>query len=147
MPHSTSDMATNGSQPSSKFISHVTSYPVVNDSIETFKQHPVGKQSLDIADRAYQTFGKPVEPYAQNAFSYVKPYAQKADEMAASGLGHVDQRFPIVKEDTSTVIDTAKSYAFWPYSYLTSTWQGELQAIIAPDMNCYLWSIHVSSTS
>ncbi|KAK5131175.1 hypothetical protein LTR08_001261 [Meristemomyces frigidus] len=126
MPHATSETSvTNGDQPSSKFISHVTSYPVVNDSIETFKQHPVGKQSLEIADRAYQTFGKPVEPYAQNAFSYVKPYAQKADEMADSGLGHVDQRFPIVKEDTHTVIDTAKSYAFWPYSYLTSTWQDE----------------------
>ncbi|KAK5119237.1 hypothetical protein LTR85_007851 [Meristemomyces frigidus] len=120
-----SSSVTNGDSPSSKFISHVTSYPVVNDSIETFKQHPVGKQSLDIADRAYQTFGKPVEPYAQNAFSYVKPYAQKADEIADSGLGKVDSRFPIVKEETNTVIDTAKSYAFWPYNYLSSTWQDE----------------------
>ena len=128
MPHSTTEMTTtttNGDQPSSKFISHVTSYPVVNDSIETFKHHPVGKQSLDIADRAYQTFGKPVEPYAQNAFSYVKPYAQKADEMAATGLGRVEQRFPIVREDTGTVVETAERYAFWPYSYVSSTWQGE----------------------
>lgn len=128
MPHATSDSmsqpTTNGDAPSSKFVSHVTSYPVVSDTLSTLAQHPVGKQSLDIADRAYQTFGKPVEPYAQNAFSYVKPYAQKADEMADSGLGKVDERFPIVHEDTHTVIDTAKSYAFWPYHYLSGTWQG-----------------------
>merc|ERR1711939_306637 len=59
MPHATNgtmsqDQLTNGETPSSKFLSHVTSYPMVNDGIETFKQHPVGKKSLEIADGAYQ---------------------------------------------------------------------------------------------
>ncbi|TKA27073.1 hypothetical protein B0A50_05264 [Salinomyces thailandicus] len=116
---------TNGESPSSKFISHVASYPVVNDGIETFKQHSVGKKSLELADGAYQRVGKPVEPYLQQGFSYVKPYYEKADSMADSGLGHVDQRFPIVKEETHTVVDTAKSYAFWPYNYVSSTWNDE----------------------
>ena len=131
MPHATNgtmsqDQLTNGETPSSKFLSHVTSYPMVNDGIETFKQHPVGKKSLEIADGAYQRVGKPVEPYLQQGFNYVKPYYERADEMADSGLGHVDHRFPIVKEDTHTVIDTAKSYAFWPYNYVWSTWNGTL---------------------
>lgn len=130
MPHATNgtmsqDQLTNGETPSSKFLSHVTSYPMVNDGIETFKQHPVGKKSLEIADGAYQRVGKPVEPYLQQGFNYVKPYYERADEMADSGLGHVDHRFPIVKEDTHTVIDTAKSYAFWPYNYVWSTWNGK----------------------
>jgi len=130
MPHATNgtmsqDQLTNGETPSSKFLSHVTSYPMVNDGIETFKQHPVGKKSLEIADGAYQRVGKPVEPYLQQGFNYVKPYYERADEMADSGLGHVDHRFPIVKEDTHTVIDTAKSYAFWPYNYVWSTWNDE----------------------
>lgn len=126
MPHATNGnmSMTNGESPSSKFISHVASYPVVNDGIETFKQHSVGKKSLELADGAYQRVGKPVEPYLQQGFSYVKPYYEKADSMADSGLGHVDQRFPIVKEETHTVVDTAKSYAFWPYNYVSSTWNG-----------------------
>ena len=129
MPHATDDMSSqttsNGEQPSSKFINHVTSYPVVNDSIETFKQNPYGKKSLEIADGAYQKFGKPVEPYLQTPYSYAKPYVSKADELADSGLGSVESRFPIVKEDTHTVVDTAKSYAFWPFSYVLSTWDGK----------------------
>ena len=130
MPHAIDDMTsqtfTNGEQPSSKFINHVTSYPVVNDSIETFKQNPYGKKSLEIADGAYQKFGKPVEGYLQTPYSYAKPYVSKADELADSGLGSVESRFPIVKEDTNTVVDTAKSYAFWPFSYLYGTWDGKL---------------------
>lgn len=135
MPHATNSqdttmsssnsMANGSADKTSKFLSHATSYPVVNDSIETFKSHPYGKKSLEIADGAYQKFGKPVEGYLETPYSYVKPYVNKADELADAGLGHVDERFPIVKEDTHTVIDTAKSYAFWPYSYLYSTWDDE----------------------
>ncbi|KAH9822044.1 Pathogenesis associated protein Cap20 [Teratosphaeria destructans] len=115
----------NGNRPSSKFISHATSYPVVSDGIETFKQNPYGKKSLELADGAYQKFGKPVQGYLETPYSYVKPYVAKADEMADAGLGYVDSKVPIVKEDTHTVIDTAKQYAFWPYSYAMNTWNDE----------------------
>jgi len=121
MPHATDDMSsqtmTNGDKASSKFISHVTSYPVVNDGIETFKSYPIGKKSLEIADGAYQRFGKPVEPYLETPYSYAKPYVEKADELADSGLQQVDSRFPIVREETSTIIDTGKSYILWPRDY------------------------------
>lgn len=123
---------TNGDKASSKFIDRVTSYPVVSDGIENFKQNAYGKKSLEIADGAYQRFAKPVEPYLETPYSYAKPYVTKADELAASGLGHVDQRFPIVKEDTNTIVDTTKSYVFWPFkvandgkNYVFSTWNGE----------------------
>lgn len=136
MPHATdsnmSESLTNGDKPSSKFISHVTSYPVVSDSIDTFKSHPVGKKSLELADGAYQKFGKPVEPYLETPYSYAKPYFNKADELADSGLGRVETHFPIMKEDTHTIVDTGKSYVFWPFkladdgkNYVFKTYSGE----------------------
>lgn len=124
MPHATESL-TNGDKPQSKFLSHITSYPVVNDTIETYKTNPYGKRSLELADGAYARFGKPVEPYLQKPYGYAAPYVQKVDELADSGLSKVETQFPIVKEETSTVVDTAKGYAFWPYNYLTGTWHGE----------------------
>ncbi|KAK3652744.1 hypothetical protein LTR56_005039 [Elasticomyces elasticus] len=131
MPHATTDdmstSLTNGDKPSSKFLSHVTSYPVVNDSISTFKSNPYAKQALEIADGAYQKFGKPVEPYLETPYSYAKPYIAAADEIADNGLQKVDGRFPIVKEDTEKVVETGKSYVFWPYNYLYGTYSDEYQ--------------------
>lgn len=145
------DSLVNGDKPSSQFLSvsasnhltkltqetdhphqHLTSYPVVSDSIETFKSNPYGAKSLDIADATYARFGKPVMPYLQTPISYAAPYVQKADELADKGLGQVDNHFPIVKEDTQTLKDTAVHYAFFPLhvagqgkDYLLGTWQDE----------------------
>ncbi|EME42695.1 hypothetical protein DOTSEDRAFT_73495 [Dothistroma septosporum NZE10] len=126
MPHATSEQPlTNGDKPSSQFVHHLTSYPVVNDSIKAVQKNPYGKKSIEIADGAYQRFGKPVEPYLETPYSYAKPYVQKVDEIADSGLSHVEHRFPIVKEDTHTIVDNVKSLIWWPYSYTTNTWQDE----------------------
>ncbi|KAK3068231.1 hypothetical protein LTR53_014366 [Teratosphaeriaceae sp. CCFEE 6253] len=116
---------TNGSSPSSKFLSHATSYPVVSDSIDAVKNNPYGKKAIEIADGAYQKFGKPVEGYLETPYSYAKPYVAKADELADAGLQRVDGQFPIVKEETSTVVETGKSYVFWPYNYLYGTYSDE----------------------
>lgn len=124
MPHATETM-TNGEKASSQFVSHITSYPVVSDSIETYKSNPYGKKSIEVADNVYSRFGKPVEPYLETPYSYAKPYLQKADQLADSGLATVESHFPIVKEDTNTIIDTTKSYVFWPYNYLSNTWSDE----------------------
>ena len=102
MPHATSEMVNGDSQ--SKFISHLTSYPVVSDGVETFKSNPYGRKSLDLADSAYQRVVKPVEPHFETAYSYAKPYVGKADELGDSGLGYIDSKFPIVKEDTSAIV-------------------------------------------
>ncbi|KAF2173403.1 hypothetical protein M409DRAFT_15687 [Zasmidium cellare ATCC 36951] len=124
MPHATETL-TNGEKPSSQFISHLTSYPAVNDSIETFKSNPYGKKSIELADGVYSRFGKPVEPYLETPYSYAKPYVQKADELADSGLNTVESHFPIVKEDTHTIVDTAKSYIWWPYNYVSGAYEDE----------------------
>lgn len=132
MPHATEETPiTNGEMPKSKFLDHLQSYPVVSDSIETFKSYPIGKQSLEIANTAYSKFGKPVEPYLETPYSYAKPYANKADELADSALGHVDSTFPIVKDDTSTIVDKGKSLIWFPFklagdstNYVLTTYNG-----------------------
>lgn len=143
MPHATtndtmseSTPLTNGTSPSSKFLSHLNSYPVVSDGVETFKSNPYGKKSLDLADSAYQKLGKPIEPYLETPYSYAKPYVAKADELASSGLDHVETRFPIVKEETNTIIDTGKSIVWYPFKlagngrdYVMGTYQGELHRL------------------
>lgn len=123
MPHATETL-TNGEKHSSQFISHLTKLPAVNDGIGAFKSNPYGKKSIELVDGAYSRFGKPVEPYLETPYSYAKPYVQKADELADSGLSWGENKFPIVKEETGTIVDTAKGYVLWPYSYLSQTWQG-----------------------
>ncbi|MCJ1252810.1 hypothetical protein MMC24_000616 [Lignoscripta atroalba] len=136
MPHAQdsnmSQSLVNGDKPSSQFISHVTSYPVVSDSISAFKQNPYGQKSLSIADHGYKSIVEPVLPYAQGPYGYVKPYVAKADEIADVGLKKVDQTFPIVKQDTQKIKGTMMDYAFMPFqiagdgkNYVLGTYSNE----------------------
>ncbi|KAI9672907.1 MAG: hypothetical protein M1829_004457 [Trizodia sp. TS-e1964] len=106
--------AVNGQAASSEFISHLTSYPVISDSISGFKANPIGQRSLSIADHGYSTLAKPVLPYLKGPYSYVSPYVNKADSLANGGLSKVDDRFPIVKEPTEKITGTLLSYAIFP---------------------------------
>jgi len=122
----------NGDKPSSQFISHLTSYPVVSDSIETFKSNPYGARSIEVADSSYNTLVKPVLPYAQKPYTYIHPYVSRADELASSGLSKVDSHFPIVKEDTQKIKGTIIDYVFSPLvmvgkgrEYVQSTYGSE----------------------
>ena len=139
MPHATNTTTTttmtNGdSSPktSAKFLSHLQSYPVVSDSVTTFQNHPYGKKSLEIADGVYTKYGKAVEPYLEKPYGYAKPYVAKADELADTGLSRVDERFPIVKEETGSLVEKGKGVVWWPFSvagqgrdYVMNTWNGE----------------------
>jgi len=73
-------------------------------------------------------------PYLQRPYSYVAPYVAKADEIADSSLGRVDNTFPIVKEDTEKIKGTVMDYALFPLrvagqskDYLLSTYNDEYQ--------------------
>lgn len=96
----------NGETPAYKSFGHLVSYPIISDSISTFKTYPLGQRSIDITHSAYCTFIAPLSPYLSKA----APYVTRADELAESGLGKIEQRFPIVKEPTenikNTVVDT-----------------------------------------
>ena len=95
-------------------MQHLQSYPVVSDSISTFKSNPYGQKSIAIADNTYAKIVAPFVPYAQRPYSLVKPYVAKADEIADTGLNKVDARFPIVKEDSKKVYGSILDFAFMP---------------------------------
>jgi hypothetical protein len=93
---------------------HLTSYPVISDSIQTFKSIPIGQKSISLADQGYCAFVKPVQPYLSKPYNFVHPYVSKADSLADNTLKQVDSRFPIVKEPTDKIKDTVSDYAYFP---------------------------------
>ena len=95
-------------------LQHLTSYPVANDLITTYKNNSLGRKSLDVANSTYDNFAKPFLPYLKGPWSWVAPYVAKADSLADSGLGHVDSHFPIVKEDTEKIKGTVMDYVYFP---------------------------------
>lgn len=104
----------NGEEPSSHFLSHLTSYPLVSDSITTFKNNKYGATSLKYADQGYERLAKPFLPYLSTPYTYVAPYLAKADSLGDQGLAKVDERFPIVKEDTDKIKNTIVDTAYFP---------------------------------
>ncbi|CCX32265.1 hypothetical protein FPQ18DRAFT_313902 [Pyronema domesticum] len=92
----------NGSAPNSpslKSFEHLKSFPVVADGINTFSSHPIGQKTIALSTSAYSRFIAPLSPY----LSMTYPYVNKADDLADSGLGAVETRFPIVKESTENI--------------------------------------------
>jgi len=107
----------NGDMPSSQFLSHLTSYPLISDSITTFKQNPYGAKSLSLTDTVYAKFAKPFLPYFETPYSFVAPYVAKADELGNFGLSKIDEKFPVVKTETEQVKSTVLDYAFFPVKF------------------------------
>lgn len=104
----------------------------MNDSIDAFQKNPYGQKSLDITNSAYESAVKPLLPYAQGPYSYVAPYVQKADEMGDDMLTHGEKYFPVLKEDSEKVKDSAMRLIFWPFylaahtrDYAFDTWNDE----------------------
>ena len=114
------------------FLQHLTSYPAVSDSITYFKQNPYGKKSLDLSQTGYEKFVSPFVPYAKRPYGYVAPYVHKVDSIGSNILGTVDQKFPIMKEDTEKIKGTVMDYAYTPFrlvgdgkNYLMDTYSSE----------------------
>ncbi|KAF2823086.1 hypothetical protein CC86DRAFT_372805 [Ophiobolus disseminans] len=124
-PQNTGDMSndsaplTNGETPRSKALSHLQSYPVVHDTVETLKNTQIGASTLNLASNTYRSVIQPFHPYLQRPYSVAHPYIIKADQLGDSGLSTLESYVPAVKEDTSVL----KGYAFAPYNYVSSTWQ------------------------
>ncbi|KAI3552715.1 uncharacterized protein CCOS01_13888 [Colletotrichum costaricense] len=106
----------NGDLPSvpSAALQHFLDYPVVHDGVVTFRNHPVGKKSLVYSDSAYKTFAEPLLPYFARPWGYLRPYAEKADNLGDQALTKVDERFPVVKKPTEELYAGAKGIIALP---------------------------------
>lgn len=122
MPHSENEESTmapqvNGDAPSSAFLSHLISFPVIGDSISTFKSNPYGAKSLDLTSAGYEKLGKPLIPYLAKPYEYVSPYVKKADSLGDSALSTVESKFPVVKKPTGELYSEGKSIVFFPLKF------------------------------
>jgi hypothetical protein len=111
-------------------------YPVINDSVETFKSNGLGQRSIQLGDSAYKTFAQPVLPYFSKPYGYVSPYVKRVDELGDKTLSQVDQRFPIVTKPTGELYADAKGIVFYPLhvglegrDHIFSTYQSEYKKI------------------
>lgn len=95
---------------------HITSYPVVSDSISTFKNNTLGRKSIDLSANGYTKFVKPVTSYLSGPYSLVAPIVAKADSLGDAGLSKFDKKVPIVKDQTKTIGNTLFSYARFPFA-------------------------------
>jgi len=124
MPHSeeTSSSSTetkmapqvNGEAPSSAFFHHLFSYPVISDSITTFKSNPYGAKATELTTTSYEKISKPLLPYLSKPYQYVSPYVSKADSLGDSTLSSLDSKFPVVKKPTGELYDDGKAIVFYP---------------------------------
>ncbi|CAG8958255.1 hypothetical protein HYFRA_00000609 [Hymenoscyphus fraxineus] len=146
MPHSESKQSTtlnkmspqvNGnSAPSSAFLSHLYSYPVVSDSITTFKKNPYGAKSIDLTSQGYEKLGKPIINILAGPYEYVSPYVKKADSIGDHTLSTIDEKFPVVKKPTGELYENAQFLVFFPLKkgsegkdYVLSTYKGEVKKV------------------
>lgn len=107
----------NGETPSSAFLSHLFSYPVISDSFSTFKSNPIGAKSLDFTTASYNKvteLSKPLHPFFTKPYQYVSPYVKKADSIGDSTLSTIDTKFPVVKKPTGELYDEGKAIVFFP---------------------------------
>ncbi|OAX80131.1 hypothetical protein ACJ72_05543 [Emergomyces africanus] len=126
----------NGEKPSSQFLHHLSTLPVVSDSLSYLKNNPYGQKSLQLADQGYSNYAKPVLPFLSKPYTYVAPYVAKADSLSNEGLKRVEDRFPIVKKDTETIKGTLKGYIQLPFRFVEEGKNHVLQVYSAEYKSC-----------
>ncbi|KKZ67676.1 hypothetical protein GX50_01636 [[Emmonsia] crescens] len=126
----------NGEKPSSQFLHHLSTLPVVSDSLTYLKNNPYGQKSIQLADQGYSNYAKPVLPFFSKPYNYVAPYVAKADSLSNEGLKRVEDRFPIVKKDTETIKGTLKGYIHMPFRVVEEGKKHVLQVYSAEYKNC-----------
>jgi len=126
----------NGETPSSAFLAHLVSYPVISDGISTFKSNPYGAKSLSLTQDTYTKISKPLLPYLSKPYEYVSPYVKKADSLGDSTLSTIDSKFPYVKKPTGEIYESGKSIVFFPLNkglegkdYVFGTYKGEVKKV------------------
>lgn len=130
----------NGETPYSVFFSHLFSYPVIADSYETIKSHPLSQKPISLATKSYATLFPYVEyPYTQlssRLFPYLAPYLTRADQLGDSALSAVDSRFPKIKKPTSELYDETKELVTLPLvkgkegkEHVIKTWESECKKV------------------
>jgi len=120
--------------PSSAFLSHLVSYPLISDSISTIQNNPIGHKGIELSQKTYSTFASPIIPYLQKPYQYAAPYVAKADSIGDSTLSKVDEKFPVVKKPTGELYNNGVGIVFFPLNkglegrdYVLKTYSSEVK--------------------
>ena len=110
---------------------HLVSYPLISDSITTFKTNPYGAKSLSLTSSSLARL-QPLLPYISKPLSYVHPYITRADSLGDSTLSSLESRFPVVKKPTGELYAEGKDIVFFPLKkgtegkeYVLGVWGSE----------------------
>jgi len=108
----------NGDSPtsssSSAFLSHLTSYPLISDSLQTIQNNPYAAKGIALSHKTYSTVANPILPYLSKPYQYAAPYISKVDHIGDNTLSTIDEKFPVVKKPTGELYSDSKSIAFFP---------------------------------
>jgi hypothetical protein len=103
------------SPPSSVFIQHLMSYPIIEFTLEKLRSNEYAQKSMQLGDSAYKIVAAPVLPYLAKPYGYVSPYVSKADSLGANTLDRIDERFPVVKKPAGDLYNDTRSLLMLPY--------------------------------
>ncbi|KAI7891165.1 uncharacterized protein EV154DRAFT_508864 [Mucor mucedo] len=95
-----------------KFVSRVTSIPIVQDGVSTVQaianKTSLGRFALLTANSTYFTVSKYTNSqpkYVQSYYeSYIQPHVEKADALGCRSLDLIQNKFPVVNQSTSEIV-------------------------------------------
>ncbi|KAL2070007.1 hypothetical protein VTL71DRAFT_14687 [Oculimacula yallundae] len=105
----------NGEAPSSAFLSHLYSYPLISDSLSTLNSQPLFAKSVSFTHQLSSKITTPLLPYLRTPLTYASPYLERADTLGDSTLSSIDTKFPVVKKPTNELLDDGKALVWFPY--------------------------------
>lgn len=88
----------------------IASLPLVYDSVNTVsyyvKSAPYSDYVIDKSLNTFSTVQKITQPYVEPIHKHLQPHIQKADKYAVQALDNIEQKYPIVRQPTSEILDS-----------------------------------------
>jgi hypothetical protein len=130
--------------PFSKSINHITSYPVVSDTLTYAQSFALAQQTISYSQSCLGLL-KPLSPLLTKANHITAPVVTKVDDFADSKLGQVDEKFPFVKKPTEEIAeflaaqkDFATGLAQKEREYVLSVFAEELEKTAGENKTGYI---------
>jgi hypothetical protein len=102
------DDSTSASSPG--FVTRISSIPLLYDGVSTVSSYvrsaPYADFVLDQATNTLTTVKNYTQPYIEPMHQRLQPAIVRVDELAVQALDNLEQKFPIVKQPTSEILDT-----------------------------------------
>lgn len=117
----TTNATPNGNKPSpsiaekSQFLSHLTSYPLISDTLTTITTHPYTRTPLHLTHRTLTSLAPYATPLLSPLTPYLTPYLARLDTLGSSALDALDARVPSAKKPTRELYTQTRDLALRPY--------------------------------